>query len=254
MRDLALATCALLAFLLPIGFYCLMLASTNRRSKPLLVRGAWDAVGLLFALAGFFLVTVPMLIAEFYLRAFAVDGSENFFGLWLQQWILWLVYFLFVITGSALMILWRAHKTVIYNVDAELFPKALERVLAQIGLSMTMKKERLILTPASRSNASLESSAFTEAAPKSLTPVNDARYAELEVESFASMCHITLHWENYAPEVRRQVESELEKCLEGTAPVENPAAGWFLNISGMIFGTLMMVVLTFVTLIVMARR
>ena len=51
----------LLAFLCPIGVYCFFLASINQRSRPLMVNGCWDAVGLLFALSGFALITVPTL-------------------------------------------------------------------------------------------------------------------------------------------------------------------------------------------------
>src|SRR6266849_4042319 len=107
-RDLLLAICALLVFLLPVGFYCLILASINRRGKPLIVSGVWDSVGLLFAVSGFFLATMPMLVSEFYFRTFTLAGSGEFLALWLQHWIIWLVYFLFLISGSALMILWRA--------------------------------------------------------------------------------------------------------------------------------------------------
>lgn len=254
MREFALAICALLAFLLPVGFYCLILASVNRRGKPLIVSGVWDSVGLLFALSGFFLATLPMLLSEFYFRTFTLDGSGDFLALWLQHWILWVVYFLFLISGSALMILWRAHKTMIFNVDPELFAKALERTFANVGMAIKMRKEqRLILAPESRGETQ-ESMAITQAAPKAAVAAKDSRYAELEIDSFPPMCHITLHWGNNAPEVRRQIENELEKNLESTAPLDNPAAGWFLNISGLIFGTLLMVVLAFVILIVMSRR
>jgi hypothetical protein len=254
MRDFAIAICALLAFLLPVGFYCLILASINRRGKPLIVSGVWDSVGLLFAVSGFFLVTMPMLVSEFYFRTFTLAGSGEFLALWLQHWILWLVYFLFLISGSALMILWRAHKTMIFNVDPELFPNALERTFANVGMCITRSKEqRLILAPLNRGK-SQESTAISQAAPKPAGAFEDSRAAELQIESFPPMCHITLHWDNYAPEVRRQIENELEKSLESTAPLDNPAAGWFLNISGLIFGTLLMVALAFVILIVMSRR
>src|SRR5437870_2646269 len=114
MRELELALCALLAFLFPVAIYCLILASINRRARPLIVAGVWDSVGLLCAVGGFFLATVPMLITEFYRRAFTAEGSEQFFSLLLQHWLLWLIYFLFLISGSVLMVLWRTHKTMIY--------------------------------------------------------------------------------------------------------------------------------------------
>jgi hypothetical protein len=253
MRDFALAISALLAFLLPIGFYSLILGSINRRGKPLMVSGVWDAVGLLFAVSGFFLATMPMLIAEFYQRTFTFDADDHFFSLWLQHWILWIVYFLFLLSGGALMILLRTRKTMIYNVDPDLFPKALERTLAHVGMSMTMKDGRLTLRPMPPSE-NQESTAFTEVAPQAVARPDDSRLTELEIESFPSMCHVTLHWDNDAAAIRRQIEAELDKSLESTAPLDNPAAGWFLNISGLIFGTLVMVVLAFVILLIMSRR
>jgi hypothetical protein len=72
--------------------------------------------------------------------------------------------------------------------------------------------------------------------------VNAARSAELRVETFPSMCHVTLHWDIYTPEIRREVEAELEKVLTLAAPEDNPSAGWFLSVSGLIFGILFMIV------------
>ena len=251
MEKIALAVCALLAFLLPIGFYCLVLASINRRSKPLLVGGIWDTIGLLFAMSGFFLITMPMLLSEFGARAFSLETGT--FDAWVQYWILYLAYLLMVICGSAFIILWRGRKTLIYNVDADRFPKALERTLASLGLMARLDKTRLILTPAARME-SAENTAFSETLSNSAPAANDQRHAELEIESFASLCHVTLHWEKITPDVRAQIEKELSKNLESFAPLENAAAGWFLNISGMIFGTLIMIVLTFVALIMLLRR
>ena len=56
------------------------------------------------------------------------------------------------------------------------------------------------------------------------------------------------------PYLRRQIESELDRNLEIATPLENPAAGWFLNVAGMIFGTLVMVVLAFVILVAITHR
>src|SRR5438067_7281681 len=126
MAQVLFAMCALLIFLLPVGFYCLILAGINRRGKPLIVSGVWDAIGLLFAVSGFFLATLPMLISEFWARTYAADDGEGFLGIYVSQWVLWLAYLMFVLSGGALMVLWRAHKTMIYNVDPELFPKAFE--------------------------------------------------------------------------------------------------------------------------------
>jgi hypothetical protein len=253
LKGIVLAVCAVLAFLVPIGIYCLILASINRRAKPLVVSGVWDAIGLLFAVSGFFLATIPMLLAEFYARTLAENTSDHFLHIWLQHWLLWLVYFLFLLSGAALMLLWRSHKTMIYNVDPEQFPRALERTFELVGLAVKRNNRRLLLTPTAPS-ASQESTAITQDALAAQPTPDDTLYAELEIDTFAPLCHVTLLWDNYAPELRRQIENELVHHLDAAAPLENPVAGWFLNISGMIFGALVMVVLTFVTLILFSGR
>lgn len=240
----------MLAFLFPIAVYCLILASINRRSRPLFVSGMWDAVGLLFAVAGFFLATVPMLITEFYRRVYTSEGPDKFFALWLLHWAAWLIYYLLLFSGSALMILWRFNKTSIYNVDPEHFPRALEQTCAAIGLNMAANKERIVFAPGPLPQEA-DSTAIMESAPKPAFDPNDRRHAELEVESFPSACHLTLHWVSDTPDVRRQIEAELAKSLESAAPLENPAAGWLLNISGMIFGALLMISMATVALIVL---
>lgn len=253
MERIALAVCALLAFLLPVGFYCLILASINRRPRPLLVSGLWDTVALLFAVSGFFLVTMPMLMSEFFARAFFTDGFEQSLNLWAQHWLLYVTYFLFLVGGGAFVISMRLRKTMIYNVDADQFPKALELTLANVGLTGQLDHRRLILTPAIAATE-LTAFAVTPTKPTALI-TTDRRRAELAIESFAALCHVTLHWERCTPAIRQQIETELHKNLESAAPLENPGAGWFLNISGMIFGALVMVVLTFVALVfVLTRR
>jgi hypothetical protein len=253
MRDLALAFCALLAFLIPVAMYSFVLATINRRPRPLMVDGVWDAVGLAFAVSGFFLVTVPMLLAELYLRVWMAEVGASIVNVWLQQWILWLVYFLLLISGAALMINWRTHKTVVYNVDPEQVPRALERTLAALGLSVSAYKERLVVAPALRA-ASAEDTAFSAALTPPAPDPDDHRRATLQIESFPSMSNVTLHWNDYTPATRRQIEAELDKFLDGAAPLENPAAGWFLTISGMVFGTLLTIVLTVVAVMFLSGK
>src|SRR4051794_311738 len=97
MDKIALAVCALLAFLLPVGFYCLVLASINRRGRPLLVSGTWDTVGLLFAVSGFFLITIPMLLSEIFARAGAFQFGDK--TMWLEYWIVDIAYYLLLISS-----------------------------------------------------------------------------------------------------------------------------------------------------------
>ena len=238
---------AVVPFLFPIGVYCFFLASINQRSRPLIVNGRWDTVGLLFALCGFFLVTVPSLGTQLFHRVFGILLSEQLFEVW---WLLWLAYFLMLVGGGILMMMWRAHKTLIYNVDTAIFPKVLERALATLGLSAALHDERMTLRPVRP-----ESIASTEiTATPVLSPApDDRRHAELMVETFPAMCHVTLHWDSYMPEVRRSLEKELEKELVLATPEENQAAGWFLWVCGMIFGALTLVAMAVIFLMFFGR-
>lgn len=254
MREFALTYFAVLAFLAPVAVYCFILAAINRRSKPLIVSGAWDAVGLLVGGGGFFLVTLPMLVTEFYRRALEVPDGDHFFAPWLHSWILWLVYFLLLVSGSVLMILGRAHKTMIYNVDAPQFPKALEETLRRVGLASTLNRQRLTLTPMIPEPSMAGTAIVEKRPPPAPVAAPEGRCAELVIETFPALAHVTLHWANYAPDVRADVERDLERTLEFAAPLDNPAAGWFLSVSGLIFGALIMVVLTIAFLFVFSRR
>ena len=90
MRDFALAICALLAFLLPVGFYCLILASINRRGKPLIVSGVWDSIGLLFAVSGFSMPTFWLGFILVYVFAITAGWLAAFMP---KRYILSLIYF-----------------------------------------------------------------------------------------------------------------------------------------------------------------
>ena len=252
MTEFAQALGAIVAFLLPVGMYCLLLASINRRPRPVIVSGSWDSVGLLFAASGFLVVTIPILLTEFYRRSANEIANDRIITLWLGHWILWLVYYSLLVTGGGLMIRWRGQKTMIYNVDLELFPKALEQAAALVGLEAKRGSSRLTLVPANAIPAEL-GTAFTQALP-AVVAIEKSRHAELEIESFPSMCHATLHWSRYSPGVREEIERELEKSLESAAPLENPVAGWFLSISGLILGAVAAVVLAMVMLVFLTPR
>jgi hypothetical protein len=68
------------------------------------------------------------------------------------------------------------------------------------------------------------------------------------------MCHVTLHWRQVDRSVREEVERELDKTLEAAAPLENPAAGWFLSISGLILGAVSAILLAIVALFFLLGR
>lgn len=247
MTEFVQTLAAVVAFLLPVGSYCLFLAWINRRPRPVMAGGGWDSLGLIFAATGFFIVTIPILLTEFYRRVAGV--ADNVRTVWAAYWLLWLVYFGLLIVGCVLMIRWRSTKTMIYNVDAELFTKALEQAFAHVGMEAQENKNRLVLRPAMPSEAS---TAFAEAPMHVATTQGKAR-AELDVEAFPSMCHVTLHWIWCDAKLRAEIERELDKTLESAAPLDNPAAGWFLSVSGLILGAVAAIMLAIVLLFFLVR-
>ena len=68
------------------------------------------------------------------------------------------------------------------------------------------------------------------------------------------MCHVTLHWQQCDASVRDEIERELDKTLESAAPLDNPAAGWFLSVSGLILGAVTAILLAIVFLFVFLGR
>ena len=216
---------AFLIFVLPVGIYCLVLASINRRGVPLMVSGFWDTAGLLFAASGFFLGTMPMLLTVFYLNSIVGQVNLTFETIAWSHTLIWLIYFLLVIASGVWLLLWRSHKTMIYNVDPDMFEHLFDAALAPLGLAATPSDHRLVIAPAPEAHGNETGIMERLPAPSAAMP-GDGRQAELEVEAFPFLCHVTLHWHRYAPPVRREIEKELRrKLLHAEAP-ENPAASW----------------------------
>ncbi len=231
---------AILLFLFPLGLYCLVLANINRREHPLVLSGAWDAILMLAGGAGFFLVLVPTLLVYLYSRSLAgaAEVDESFMAVWARWWLLWLLYYVTLIAGSALLIRWRQHKTVIYNVDTELFASAFAQAARLAGLECRTHPDQpgdfiLALAPPPE----------TAVAVAPLPSPSRLHTGVVTVEPFPAWCHVTLHWVDYAPAARDSFEEQLAKVLEPARPADNPLAGWFLVISGLVFGLIALVVL-----------
>ena len=50
------------------------------------------------------------------------------------------------------------------------------------------------------------------------------------------MCHVTLHWIHERGHVRTELEAQLARRIDGARAFDNPAASWFLGLSGFLFG------------------
>jgi hypothetical protein len=249
---------AFLIFLFPLALYCLALAHLNRSRRPVLVSGVWDCIGMLFGLVGFLLWTVPTLLAIVAVRFIVfLPGSDDPEVAELWVWTLYTLYYGAVVAGALLLLALRRHKTAIYNVDTDRFGERLAVALADLGLDCIEESGRLTIAPVEAMtsvptdaiSAEFMHTALGRPTKRLHVPPGGPRYAEVRVEAFPTLCHITLHWDSYAPLLRRTIESQLARSLEHAAAPDNPAAGWLLGFSGLIFGTVTMSAILFVVLL-----
>ncbi len=249
--DFASVIGAVFSFLVPVGVYCFLLAVINRRTTPLLVQGTWDMVGLFFASSGFLFVTAPLLFQQYYIRALADVGGEAFQDIWFRYWLLSLAYYVTVIVIGGVAILWRSDKSAIYNVDPDQFGKRFEQAAASMGMAVESHDSRMILKPAP---SSIADGAKMNGETSLSLPRTEDGHAELVVEPFPAMYHVTLHWREATSGIRERFEAELDKSLADAAPVENTASGWFFSISGLVFGSVTMVCIVLALLTFLPRR
>jgi hypothetical protein len=251
----------LLVFFLPLAIYLIVVGLVNRRPRPLLVSGTWDAVGLLFAASGFLVLGGPALLSGLYerWRTFWLLGHGGGNALRLTEaWSLWLllsaVYFAAVVGGSA-WLLWRARRlTSVYNVA----PGVVEELLAEVCLSFGLDPVRsgnlfvfgMTLPvpargvgrapegiqaphylPVSRAEADpLEEGVTARPSGAELGLADDllGQTVVLEVETFALMRHVSLRWDPARSALRREVEAELARRLGRTPAPPNEAGAWML--------------------------
>jgi len=250
---------SLLWFLLwlffPLAFYCLVLGTINRRVRPLPVSGGWDFVGLLCALSGLLLIDGPLLIRLYHDRAEKTiyqrdienaakgapqmgpdeddqkkDSVDEQVSTALALWrIVWVLYFLVVLGGAALLVWARRNVLVIYNIEGPAFQDALTRTLERLGMLWHLEGRHLLL----RRGIAVAGPGDGGAAPA-------PPWAECDVASFPVMCHVTMHWRRDPQRLRPQVEGELARQLKEVRTYDNPAAGWFLSVASCLFGLVLM--------------
>jgi hypothetical protein len=213
-----------LACLLPLAVYLLLLGNLNRRRRPVIVPGAWDAIGLLFAVSGFLLLGGPAILTSlnerwrmFWLLGQGGGSAAAQVG---ASWPIWtflsLFYFFTVTTGVAYLI-WRARRqTCIYNVD----PPAVERALIEAfhgqGVDTSRIGNSFRCTPAG------DSSSLN-------TPV------ELEVDAFQLMRHVTLRWSPVDSPLRTKMEVELSQRLDESP--DHETGPWLTMMGLMLLGS-----------------
>ncbi len=257
-----------LAFVVPLAVYCLVLSVINRRRHPVVVSGPWDFAGVLFAASGILLLGGPAILTGLYeqWRLTWLLGQTHFLKETGENWSfwigLWLLYFAVVAGGSALLLWRRRRLTSIYNVEPAVFAAVLTQVLDRLELEWLRNGPRRlllrfrepsleagsratdpILVPQSSQAAAIPVGADrVQPYPKRGTVTAQGAstsayaWAELALEPFPAMRHVTLHWLGQDEAVRLEVETELAQALAQVRTRQNPVAAWFLCLAlGMFF-------------------
>jgi hypothetical protein len=228
-----------LAFLLPLALYLLLLGHFHRRHTPVLVSGAWDFIGLLFAGSGFLLFTGPALVTSLShrWRLFWLFGVPPNGGMEWTWYFLATCYFALVVGGSAYRF-WRVRgQTAVYNAEPDQVETALEMTCEHLGLTLIRSGDVYIFAGAPQTDPATQKTTAlqTEGDHREVTTaVPAARAAEgdditLEVDAFAALRHTTLTWEPPANALRQEFEGELEHVLaESPTPPSDLGGTLFL--------------------------
>jgi hypothetical protein len=256
--------------LIPIIFYCLIFAWINSRERGLLVNGAWDFVGILFAASGFLILAGPSILAGIFdrlqlaqARSGAAFNDALSFYLWKG---LSLAYFCTVVIGTIVVIRRRRSLTTAYNVDPEALTRELVFILDQLGLRWVRSensffiKMGLIQKESVNGSGSAEpvvsksysiagneiagqeephasSSSAQEARPlsKSIADQSDGEHEVhsmvVSLEASPAMRNVTMNWQPTQSALRQQIESELNKHRSRFKPRHNPAGFWLLCVA-----------------------
>ncbi len=264
----------LLLLLFPIAAYCVVLAILNRRPQPALVAGSWDFLGLLFAASGLLLYTGPKLVSRYFQQEanglpFEEGGpSPDAAGALAAWWLLaWAAYYAVVVGGAAFLVWWRRDKTVVYNIAAADLDRALAQTFARLGVDGTRSGNRFYLGFGGALAARPEPvpgplvTAVTAAplpdgglAPPLAPAKAPAGEAVLDVEPFAPLWNVTLHWRNHSGPLRREVEAALANELKEVRTYDNPVGAWFLGTAGFLLALTFMVVMVLILNVFVPRR
>src|SRR5438105_7311042 len=108
-----------LVFLFPLALYCLFLAYINRGRHPFVVSGVWDSVGLVLALSGFLLYTLPRAILWplSVLLVGSIPGGDDPLLAGTRGLVLGIAYYALPICAVGVLLLVRRHNTVLYTVQ-----------------------------------------------------------------------------------------------------------------------------------------
>jgi hypothetical protein len=232
LTNLYLAVFGGFACLFPLAFYCLVLASVNRRRRPMFLTGSADFAGLLLATAGFLIVGGPLILVGLHdaWRRQSLQGSlATIRGALVESsspWLLvWVGYFVLVVGGAAWALHRRRHVSVIYNIDPADAHELIPNTIARLGLAGAWRGDAYWFDLPERAGI---------------------RRAIVIVTVVPTLRHLTLRWQFPSGDVRRRVEAELRRALDEIEAPDNPIGGWLLTTATGIFSLLLVLLGMFV--------
>ena len=196
----------LLAVLLfPIAVYFTILGMINRRPRPFVVSGPWDFVEVLLATSGFLLFVGPAMLSGAFrqnLRDLPIQHesaglTDAIAEIWAAWWVVWLLYYLFVVGGSAILVWTRRHTTVIYNVESHTLEESLTRAAERLGLGIERHGRQLFIG-AAVGNLQLSNAVSTEPLSQAISqlPFSANHPTILGIETFSLLNNVSLHWQS----------------------------------------------------------
>jgi hypothetical protein len=184
---------------------------------------------------------------------------------WVWWGFLWLVYGV-VVGGGSLLLLWsRRRVIVVYNVESAVVDLLLERILNRLGLPWTRTQQRILIgyrslfakepvrervpaghLPGDADPAALEANGFAPT-DEPVEPPAALRHCRgvLEVNPWPALHHVTLHWSNEAPDLRRAVNTALARTLPQVRTPEHRAGHWLMAVSACLFTLLFVLTVLF---------
>jgi hypothetical protein len=240
------------AFIVPLALYLLILSWINRRSRPLMVSGVWDFVGILFASSGFLLLGGPAILGSLSerWRMFWLLGewsnNEGLASIGQFSVFLSILYFFVVILGSGVVFWRQRHLTSIYNVDPPAVENALQETCNSLGLAPIRSGNLFVFGLPVEGPRSVDRPQGIQAPhylPLAGETVKSAvseegiadlflgQNAILELEPFDAAMHMTLRWEPYDSPLRSVLETELDRRLSQMSVPQHDTALW-LSLAG----------------------
>jgi len=221
-RTLILIGSGSLLCLMPLAVYLLYLSHLNRRTPPTLVSGPWDFGAVLLGLAGFLILSGPLLLALVHSA-----WRSYLFGNWaalratgareaLAGSLMSVGYLIVLATAITYLLCRRRPVTAIYNVMPERVEETLLGVAEDLGY------------PCRRVTNAVEIG--TKKTTEPVDPASQyfpATSASVRIDRFPTTLHATLRWGGDYSAIRPELEAVLPAALP--PPVRNPASGWMMT-------------------------